>query len=84
MTAPWAEVPIKVPVKFLVGDLDLTYHYPGVQDYIHKGGFKKNVPFLQDVIVMKDVGHFIDQERAVEVYEHIYDFIKNQNLQVRL
>lgn len=76
MSAPWAGEPIKVPVKFLIGDLDMSYHIPGTQDYIHKGGFKKNVPFLQDIIVMKDVGHFINQERAVEVTEHIYDFIK--------
>ncbi|KMZ70009.1 Epoxide hydrolase 1 [Zostera marina] len=76
MSAPWAGEPIKVPVKFLIGDLDMSYHIPGTQDYIHKGGFKKNVPFLQDIIVIKDVGHFINQERAVEVTEHIYDFIK--------
>ncbi|KAJ4782638.1 alpha/beta-Hydrolases superfamily protein [Rhynchospora pubera] len=76
MSAPWTDEPIKVPVKFMVGDLDLTYHSPGVQDYIHKGGFSKNVPFLQEVVVMEGVGHFINQERPHEVSDHIYEFIK--------
>ncbi|GAV66975.1 Abhydrolase_6 domain-containing protein, partial [Cephalotus follicularis] len=76
LMAPWTGVQIKVPVKFIVGDLDITYHIPGVQDYIHKGGFKKEVPFLQEVVVMEGVGHFINQEKAEETSAHIYDFIK--------
>ncbi|TVU18494.1 hypothetical protein EJB05_34597, partial [Eragrostis curvula] len=60
LTSPWTTTEIKVPVKFIVGDLDLTYHSPGIQDFIHKGGFKKFVPLLDDVVVMKDVGHFIN------------------------
>ncbi|XP_078148851.1 epoxide hydrolase 2-like [Carex rostrata] len=76
LSAPWTDEPIKVPVKFMVGDLDLTYHSPGVQDYIHKGGFSRKVPFLQEVVVMEGVGHFINQERPHEVSDHIYEFIK--------
>ncbi|XP_068662748.1 uncharacterized protein [Aristolochia californica] len=76
LTAPWTGMQIKVPVKFIIGDLDLTYHVPGVKDYIHGGGFKKDVPFLQDVVVMEGVGHFINQERPEEITEHIYDFIR--------
>jgi pimeloyl-ACP methyl ester carboxylesterase len=76
LSAPWTDEPIKVPVKFMVGDLDLTYHSPGVQDYIHKGGFSRKVPFLQEVVVMEGVGHFINQERPQEVSDHIYEFIK--------
>ncbi|MQM15566.1 hypothetical protein Taro_048512 [Colocasia esculenta] len=75
-TAPWTGAPITVPTKFIVGDLDLTYHYPGIQDYIHKGGFKKDAPFLQDVVVMEGVGHFIIQEKASEITDHIFDFIQ--------
>ena len=66
---------IKVPVKFVVGDLDLTYHVPGIQDYIHKGGFKRDVPFLQDVVIMEGVGHFINQEKPNEITDHIFNFI---------
>ncbi|KAM1061063.1 hypothetical protein ACFX2B_025375 [Malus domestica] len=74
--SPWAGLRIKVPVKFMVGDLDITYHIPGIQNYIHKSGFKRDVPFLQEVVVMEDAAHFINQEKLDEVSQHVYDFIK--------
>ena len=67
---------MKVPAKFIVGDLDLVYNIPGVKEYIHDGGFKKDVPLLDEVVVMEGVGHFINQERPVEISEHILDFFK--------
>ncbi|XP_008775993.2 epoxide hydrolase A-like isoform X1 [Phoenix dactylifera] len=76
LAAPWTGAQIKVPAKFIIGDLDLTYHFPRMQDYIHKGGFKKDVPFLQEVVVMEGVAHFINQEKAQEITDHIYDFIQ--------
>ncbi|XP_071741861.1 epoxide hydrolase 3-like [Rutidosis leptorrhynchoides] len=76
LTAPWTNVQIKAPVKFIVGDLDLTYTTPGVKDFIHKGGFNKYVPFLQELVIMEGVAHFINQEKPQEISEHIHDFIK--------
>ncbi|KAK6941017.1 Alpha/beta hydrolase fold-1 [Dillenia turbinata] len=76
LSAPWTGQQIKVPVKFIVGDLDLTYNTPGAKEYIHNGGFKRDVPFLQEVVVLKDAAHFINQERPEEVNQHIYDFIQ--------
>lgn len=76
LTAAWTGVQIKVPVKFIVGDLDITYNTPGVKEYIHNGGFKRDVPFLQELVVMEGVAHFINQERPQEISAHIYDFIK--------
>lgn len=76
LTAPWTGVQIKVPVKFIVGDLDITYHIPGIKEYIHNGGFKSQVPFLQEVVVIEGAAHFINQEKAEECSAHIYDFIK--------
>lgn len=76
LTAPWTGVQIKVPTKFIVGDLDLTYNTPGVKDYIHKGGFNRDVPFLQELVIMEGVAHFLHEEKAVEINAHIYDFIK--------
>ncbi|KAL6849884.1 hypothetical protein ACP4OV_020511 [Aristida adscensionis] len=75
LSAPWAVAPVKVPTKFIVGDLDLTYNTPGVKDYIHKGIFKAMVPNLEDVIIMEGVGHFINQEKPNEVSDHICEFI---------
>ena len=76
LTAPWTGAQVKVPTKFVIGELDLTYHMPGVQEYIHKGGFKRDVPLLEEVVVVKDAAHFINQERPDEVSKHIHDFIK--------
>ena len=76
LTAPWTGAKIKVPVKFIVGDQDLVYNSAGAKDFIHKGGFKKFVPLLEEVVVMEGVAHFINEERPNEISEHIHDFIK--------
>ncbi|KAF7804870.1 bifunctional epoxide hydrolase 2 [Senna tora] len=75
LTAPWTGLQIKVPVKFIIGDLDITYNTPGAKEYIHNGGFKRDVPFLQEVVVMEGVAHFLNQERPEEISAHIYEFI---------
>lgn len=66
---------ILVPVKFIVGDIDITYNFPGTKEYIESGGFKKMVPRLEEVVVMKGVGHYINQEKPLEINNHIYGFI---------
>ncbi|XP_059652371.1 uncharacterized protein LOC132299638 [Cornus florida] len=76
LTAPWTGVQVEVPVKFIVGDVDMIYTTPGMKEYIHNGGFKKDVPLLEEVVIIEGAGHFINQERAKEVNNHIHDFIK--------
>lgn len=75
-TAPWTGAQVKVPAKFVVGELDLAYHMLGVKDYIQSGGFQKDVPLLQEVVVMEDTAHFINEEKPDEINKHIYEFIK--------
>lgn len=65
-----------VPTKFLIGDLDLTYHMPGMKDYLFNGAFQKDVPLLEEVVVMEDVAHFINQEKPDEVNKHIIEFLR--------
>ncbi|KAK7258942.1 hypothetical protein RIF29_24536 [Crotalaria pallida] len=76
LSAPWDGVQIKVPVKFITGELDIVYTSPGMKDYVHGGGFKQDVPNLEEVIVQKGVAHFNNQEAAEEISNHIYDFIR--------
>ncbi|PIA61318.1 hypothetical protein AQUCO_00300688v1 [Aquilegia coerulea] len=76
LTAAWTGKKVEIPVKFIVGDLDLTYNSPGTKEFIHGDGFKSYVPFLEEVVVMKGVGHFIHEERADETSAHIYNFIE--------
>ncbi|GAA0156563.1 hydrolase [Lithospermum erythrorhizon] len=76
LTAPWSGAQVKVPAKFITGELDLVYHTPGTKEYIHNGGFKKFVPLLEDIVVIEGAAHFVKQERPEEFNLHIYDFIK--------
>ncbi|CAL5393320.1 unnamed protein product [Camellia sinensis] len=75
LMAPWAGCQVKVPVKFIVGDLDLAYNIPGAKEYIHNGGFKKDVPMLDEVVIMEGVAHFLNQEKPDEINKHIVEFI---------
>ncbi|KAL8201093.1 hypothetical protein R6Q57_012432 [Mikania cordata] len=76
LTAAWKGAKVMVPTKFIIGDLDLTYHMPGLKDYILGDEFKKDVPLLQEVVVMEDVAHFINQETPHEVNIHIIKFLQ--------
>ncbi|KAK9076075.1 hypothetical protein SSX86_004408 [Deinandra increscens subsp. villosa] len=76
LSAAWRGAKVTVPTKFVVGDLDVAYHMPGVKDYIDGGGFKKDVPMLEEVVVMKGVAHFINQEKPDEINKHIIEFIQ--------
>lgn len=76
LTAPWTGAEVKVPTKFIVGDLDLTYNTFGTKDYIEKGGMKKKVPLLEEVVVLKGVAHFLHEERPDEINAHIHDFFQ--------
>ncbi|XP_022849286.1 uncharacterized protein LOC111371489 [Olea europaea var. sylvestris] len=76
LNAPWSGAQVKVPTKYIVGELDPTYHIAGAKEFIHKGGFQKYVPLLKEVVVIEGAAHFINQERPAEINQHIYDFLK--------
>lgn len=54
----------------------MSYNYTGVQEYIHKGGFKSDVPGLEEVAVIAGAAHYVHLEKPEQVTHHIYDFIK--------
>ncbi|GLJ49681.1 hypothetical protein SUGI_1054330 [Cryptomeria japonica] len=74
LLAPWTGAEITVPTKYIVGDKDLVYNTLGTKNYVHEGGLKKNVPFLEEIVVIKDGHHFIQQEKSHEISQHILDF----------
>ncbi|KFK41013.1 hypothetical protein AALP_AA2G073900 [Arabis alpina] len=76
LTAPWTGAKIAVPVKFIVGDQDLTYNSPGAKEYIHGGGFKKDVPLLDETVVLEGLGHFLHEENPEEINQHIHSFFQ--------
>ena len=76
LTAPWTGSQVEVPAKFIVGDLDLTYNTPGFNESMTFDELKKHVPLLEEVVVMKGVGHFLQEEKADEINQHIHDFFQ--------
>uniref|UniRef100_A0A7N0UJA5 AB hydrolase-1 domain-containing protein n=1 Tax=Kalanchoe fedtschenkoi TaxID=63787 RepID=A0A7N0UJA5_KALFE len=76
LNAPWTGCPVMVPTKFIVGDMDTVYYTLGANKYINSPAFKKDVPLLEEVVVMKGVAHWIQEEKADEVTKLIYDFFQ--------
>ncbi|XP_013603077.1 PREDICTED: bifunctional epoxide hydrolase 2-like [Brassica oleracea var. oleracea] len=76
LTAPSTGAKIGVPVKFIVGDQDLTYNSPGIKEYIHGGGFKRDVQLLDETVVLNGVGHFLHEENPDVINQHIHSFFQ--------
>ncbi|CAD6255436.1 unnamed protein product [Miscanthus lutarioriparius] len=74
LTAPWTGAKVTVPTKYIAGEDAMSYNR--VKEYIHKGGLKRDVPGLEEVAVIAGAGHYVHLEKAEEVTEHIYEFIK--------
>ncbi|KAK3197992.1 hypothetical protein Dsin_021407 [Dipteronia sinensis] len=53
LTATWTGAVVKTPVKYVVGELDSVYTTPGIKEYVDNGGFKKDVPLLEEIVVME-------------------------------
>ncbi|WCJ26899.1 alpha/beta-Hydrolases superfamily protein [Euphorbia peplus] len=77
LTAPWTGAQVKVPVKFVVGEVDCVYTTPGIKRFIEGDEFRQHVPLLEDITVMKGVGHFIHQEKPEEINALISEFFGN-------
>ncbi|CAI9269894.1 unnamed protein product [Lactuca saligna] len=58
LTAAWHGAKVNVPSKYIVGDLDLMYKM-FAKDYIHGDGFKRDVPLLEEIVIMKGYAMYI-------------------------
>ncbi|KAL5783862.1 hypothetical protein ACOSP7_008891 [Xanthoceras sorbifolium] len=79
---PFGLHPVTLPAWFSKEDLDYyaakfnkSGFTGGIKEYVDSGDFKKDVPLLEEIVGMEDVGHFINQERAEQVNTLIYDSI---------
>ena len=59
-----------------MGDLDPTYNTPAFKEFMNINELKKHVPLLEEVVVMEGVGHFVQEEKADEINQHIHDFFQ--------
>ncbi|KAK9130989.1 hypothetical protein Sjap_011476 [Stephania japonica] len=76
LMSPWVAAQVKVPAKFVIGERDLVYNIQFMKEYIHSDAFKKDVPLLEEVVVVAGAGHFINQEIPSEVSAHIFKFFQ--------
>ncbi|XP_060973007.1 uncharacterized protein LOC115724860 [Cannabis sativa] len=66
-----------VPAKFIAGEQYHRLHFEGMKDYIFiNGGFKKDVPSLEEVVIIQDVPHFANQAKPDEISGQIHEFFK--------
>jgi pimeloyl-ACP methyl ester carboxylesterase len=71
--APWQGALVTTPALFVVGDRDLVFHFPGMEELIpHLQAF---VPNLTRTVVLPGVGHWTQQERPEEVNAALLEFL---------
>jgi pimeloyl-ACP methyl ester carboxylesterase len=74
LLAPWAGAKVSVPALYMVGDRDLVYRFPGMDQLIPN--LKQHIPNLRDTIILRGCGHWTQQERPEEVNTALISFLK--------
>jgi pimeloyl-ACP methyl ester carboxylesterase len=76
LKAPWTGVGVTTRSLFIAGDKDMVLKFPGNQEYVDGGMFKRDVPNLEDVVMLEG-GHFIQQEQGEKVNKLLIAFFKD-------
>lgn len=74
LLAPLAGARVIVPALYIAGDRDLVVKFPGMNMLIP--ALKMFVPQLSQTIMLRDCGHWTQQERAAEVNEAMIGFLR--------
>lgn len=74
LLAPYARAPITVPALYMAGDLDLVVAFPRMREVI--ADLRRYVPLLRDTVMLPGCGHWTQQERAVDVNQHMLAFLQ--------
>ena len=77
LLAPWAGAKIGVPALYVIGDHDLVYRFPGMDQLIPQ--LKEHIPQLRETIILEGCGHWTQQERPDEVNAALISFLKNEH-----
>jgi pimeloyl-ACP methyl ester carboxylesterase len=73
LSAPWQGALVQVPALFMVGDRDVVYHFRGAKELIAR--LRDYVPRLTQTLVVEGCGHWIQQERSVDVNRALLSFL---------
>ena len=74
LLAPYAGAVVTVPALYVVGDRDLVYRFPGMDQLIPN--LKMFVSNLRRTVILSGCGHWTQQERAAEVNAAMLEFIR--------
>ena len=74
LLAGWADAKVEVPALYMVGDKDLVYKFPGVEQLV--ANLKQFVPKLTKSVVLPGCGHWTQQERKDDVNRELVAFLK--------
>ena len=75
LTAPFADVLVRVPALYVAGDRDLVIAGPGMDQLL--ANLKQFVPALRNIEMLPGCGHWTQQERPGEVNAAMIDFIRS-------
>lgn len=74
LLASWAGAKVEVPALLMVGDRDLVYKFPGVEQLI--ANLTQFVPKLKKSVILPGCGHWTQQERKDEVNRELVAFLR--------
>ena len=74
LLAPWTGARVTVPALYIAGEQDLVVKFPGAEQLI--ANLVQFVPKLQKTIMLRDCGHWTQQEKPNEVNSAIIAFLK--------
>ena len=74
LLAPFTGLPVQVPALYMVGELDLTMAFQGMDVLLPN--LKRFVPQLRQTIRLPGCGHWTQQERAAEVNAAMIGFLR--------
>lgn len=75
LLAAFADTPVAVPAAFLIGERDPGLTIPGMREII--SSMPRLVPNLELSRIVPEAGHWLQQERAVEVNTELMRFVRN-------
>lgn len=74
LSAPWTGAKIQIPALCMLGDRDIIFKAPGMDQVLANPS--RFSPKLQDSIVLKGCGHWTQQERPKDVNDALLPFLR--------
>ncbi len=66
---------ISTKAYYITGEYCDVNDYPGISEFLKGPGFKQFVPNLQDIVYIKDAGHFAMAEQPEVFNEKLLTFL---------